>query len=233
MRTIVLLALCFSSLFVGMTPALPKSQREKATIQFEAMWNERLAGYRAQAAATATKHKDATHALVTTSFDFADGDKRFDAFVDASDANAYIGGRGEELESFLAQVKSRKSVGLLQAYLQERVQTIEGLAAVAERDRTALMAISQAKGSTYAMLFEAAERAAMSRGYAAGRTDEMTLIIQNLGPYLGDLAAAKQADAERRARIGAALRAIGQSLQQPTYRVHCVRTGPFTNCTGQ
>lgn len=233
MRALMLLALCFSSLFVGETPGLAKSQKEKATLQFEAMWNQRLAGYRIQAVTTATKHKDATQALVTTPFNFADGDKRFDAFVEASDADAYVGGRGEELESFLAQVKSRKSVGLLEAYLQGRVQTIEGLAGAAERNRLALMAISEAKGSTYAMLFEAAERAAMSRGYAAGRTDEMTLIIQNLGPYLGDLAAAKQADAERRARIGAALRAIGQSLQQPTFRVNCVRTGPFTNCTGQ
>ena len=86
---------------------------------------------------------------------------------------------------------------------------------------------------TYSMLFEAAERAAMARGDVAGRTDEMTLIIQNLGPYLADLAAANQADAERRARIGAALRAIGQSLNRPAYRVNCVRTGPFTNCTGQ
>ena len=234
MRLMMLLAVCVSSLLIGATPALAKSQREKATLQFEAMWNQRLVGYRTQAATTATKHKAAFEAIASGSpFVFADGDPRFSQFVDASDANAYVGGRGEELEAFLAQLKSRQSVGLLQAYLQGRVQWTEGLAAVAERERLSLMAISKAEGTAYGKLFEAAERASMARGDAAGRTDEMVLIIQNLGPFMSDLASATQADSVRRARIGAALRAIGQSLNRPTYQVHCVRTGPFTNCTGQ
>lgn len=215
-------------------PAAAKSQREKATLQFEALWNQRLAEYRQQASTTATRHKASTEAITGPPvFTFAEGDQRFERFVEASSADAHVGGRGQELEAFLAHIKARPSPGLTQAYLQGRVQKIGDFSIGAERERDTMLRLAATKGTTYIQLFIQAEKAAMARGDAAGRTEELTLLVENFGAFAGDYANASQQDAERRARIAAALRGIGQSLSRPTYNVHCVTVGNIVNCSGR
>lgn len=228
-------AICTAALPTAPAHAMA-SQREKASRQFEALWSQRYNEYVGQLPALAARHKAAIEAIVSKPFTFAPGDNRFDEMVRLSEDDARNSGRGQEIEGFLAHMKARPSMGISQAYLQGRVQKIDALTASANAAGNAVMAMASAGTSTYGQLFEAAEQAAMQRGEAKGRTDEMLLIIQNFGAYKADVSAASQRDAQRRARWGAALSAMGRSLSTPQPRPHfvnCTNVGGMVNCIGQ
>ncbi len=212
------------------------SQREKATRQFDTLWSQRYNEYVGQLPALAARHKAAVEAIVSKPFTFAPGDTRFDELVKLSEDDARNSGRGQEIESFLAHMKTRPSLGISQAYLQGRVQKIEELTASANAAGKAVLAMSNSGNVTFGKLFETAEQAAMQRGDAMGRTDEMLLIIQNFGAYMSDVAEASQRDAQNRARWGAVLSAMGRSLSTPPPQQHfvnCTNLGGMVNCTGQ
>jgi hypothetical protein len=220
------------------TPAIA-SQRERSTKQFEALWNERLNSYRSAATASAARHKAAADALTSKAFTFTAGDSRFDELIGAAENDSRNSGKGSELSGFLAHIKSRPSPAVSQAYLQGRVQQVGDKASEADRARDVLAAALKSTQTTYAKLYVDAEQAAMTRGEAIGRTQELQLIIENFDSYSADFAAAGQRDSDNRSRWMAALAGMGRSLSvppppmRPVTSVNCTTMGNMTSCTGQ
>jgi len=235
MRRLLVIAFCLSSMSLTTAPAQAKSQREKATLQFEALWNARLNEYRTDATRKAIEHKAASNAIQSGApFTFAPDDARLGRLITSSEDDARISGKGQELEAFLTHISSRPSLALSQAYLQGRVQKSQEADETATEVRNALDNLSRAKGVTIGQMLVAVERTAMAKGEAIGRFEELVLLIRNYGAYSADFAAANQRDRDTRARWAAALGAAASSMAaRPTMSVSCTRFGNMVNCTGQ
>jgi hypothetical protein len=234
MRKIIAAALIALTATTVCTPAQARSHKEQAALQFEQLWTERLNGYRQQAQQTAAAHKAAVEVLVSKPYDFNDAsDDRMSKFISAADGDAYVGGRGQELEAFLAKIKTRPSAGILQAYLQGRISDLGSKGAMAEQKRKDMITAAGA-GHRVGDLYVAIETASMARGDVAGRSDELKLLIENAGSYLSDYADASRQDADRRARIGAALGAFGRAISQQSSAwpkpITCIGQPPMVVC---
>lgn len=233
MRALMLAMALLAVTLPASQPADAKSQKEKAAIQFETFWTQRLDGYRLQAGEIAAKHKASAEAFKVGPFEFADGDSRLDDFVNAAGADSFVSGRGQELEAFIEQFKSRPSLGLMQAYLQQRISFVSALPSGVEAKEQAIQTIAKKPDARLFDVLVAIEAAAMAKGEAQGRAEELKLIVENFGSYASEHLAADQRDIANRARWAAALGAIGQSLNRPTYRVNCTTFANMTNCTGR
>ncbi len=235
MRRLLVIAFCLSSISMATAPAQAKSQREKATIQFETFWNARLDEYRADAARKAIEHKAASEAIQSGApFTFAPDDARLGRLITSSEDDARTSGKGQELDAFLTHIRSRPSLALSQAYLQGRIQKSQQAEETAIQTRNALDILTRARGVTVGQMLVAVERTAMAKGEAIGRFEELVLLIRNYGAYSADFAAANQRDRDSRARWAAALGAAASSMAaRPTMSVSCTRFGNMVNCTGQ
>lgn len=235
MRALVAIAICLSASSISATPVLVKSQRERATLQFEAFWGARLDEYRRKSAEANAEHKAAADAVLSDPpFSFAADDARLGPLIGAAEASGRIGGKGEELDACLRHMRSRPTPGLTQAYLQGRMENIKEAMDEAQRVRIALGQLLEAKDTTIRKLLTEIEHTAMTRGDVIGRAEVLGLVIGNWGAYASDYAAASAKDRESRARLGAALGAFGRAISANRgWTASCVRTGDFVNCSGR
>ena len=221
---------------VGAVPpsAAQASSRNDTRSEFLKLWQQRLAGYRAQAAQTSAAHKMATQAILNPTFQFAEGDGRLNTFLQATIADGEVGGRGQILTDFISHIQTKPSVGLTQAWLQSQFDALRSETAAADRMKADALATLSSKDSRLMDFLAKIEAAALKRGDAEGRSEELVLLVSNFGAYADEIAAADARDEEARQRFRAALAGMARGMQAQTpWSVQCTRAFNTINCTGQ
>ena len=201
--------------------------------EFQALWSERLESYRARKAPLATNHKAAADAFATSPFSFAAEDRRLDALMNSAVADGENDGRGMILTEFLSHISKKPSLGLTEAWLQSQFDTVREMDRQAEQSREQALGLLKNKDARVGDFLVAIELAALSRGRALGRAEELILLVSNFDAYSGEYARADTRDRETRQRLANALAGMAQGLRQNQgWSVQCSTMGAFTNCSG-
>lgn len=198
---------------------------------FSKIWSERDKTYRAERSSLEETALQKATVLVTAINNNGDvGSSDIISALIAARQLSELYGKGTFLYEFREHMKTKPSVWVSEAWMQEKVSELKTRSIAADDFESQVRAMQPGKNVSFHDWIRATEKLVMMRGELNGRVQEMTLVDQNLGSFYQ---AKRQADEKRRDF----LRAFGQALASQQNAVQnwsasCTTFGRTTNCTG-
>ncbi len=219
---------------VVLAVVLPLASADASAFKdFRKAWQGRYQTYLAQRPALDAKAQTTARVAVAAwTAGQQDLSPALDPAFQAARELAILGGRGQLLSQFLEHFEGKPSLSLTELWLQERADALQTKIRMADEAEQRFRAQSESPSPGFNWIGEL-EALVMARGEIEGMAAELSLIDQNLRSY----AAALGLEQERKARVAAALQAMGQSLSQQqqntrNWTAHCFNSINGVTCHG-
>ena len=143
-------------------PAQAVGQKDRARVEFLNLWQARLDGYRTQSLTLEAANKASVQALLNA--DENQSDRALFGYFEVRLASGEIYGRGELHRVFVDHMKTKPSLGLTRAWLQEQLSIAQGLDQQAQKLASGVEALAVTPTTKVRDFYSAVEDLGIRKG---------------------------------------------------------------------